>query len=266
MTSGEKIDQEWMDILGGAEEEASAARERMQYGVLDIQPRYVRWVTEDDKRLPKEITPTEYKDTPTRTRSLEVVFSVNIQEFNPSLDWTYERRVNVGGADWHRILKPSIEELMGEGTMEKETMGATLGQLRGKYVAVADVLQSPTKRNPDPEYRTAKFVTIFADRDACYAEWYERYGESVEAAAESESLDAPDTFAAEWEGFDLESEASQAKALCDEYGDLADVASEYYGVSLESVVNAYAQGGLSDAKIAKLSKDLTPAKVKKIHA
>jgi hypothetical protein len=265
LQDGDAFDEEWLGILGDAEQEAEAGRERLQYGKLTVAPRYVKWIPQDGTRKPQEISPAVYRDTPDRQRSLEVVFSVEIQEFNPALDWTYERNVSVGSADWHRILKPSVEELTGEGSMDAEHMGATLGQLRGKYVAIADVPQTKV-RDDGKVFRTAKFVKIFDGRDACRAEWYERYGAAMEESG-GDPLAAPSSWESEWDGFDIESEASQGPALKEEYGDLETFATDYYGVSVESVVKAYTKGGSSASDIASLFSDdakMTPAKIKKM--
>lgn len=265
--TAEQIDAEWMDILESAEEEQSAAFERLQFGKLAIAPRYLKWVDVDGKRKPREITVSEYGSTPDRQRSLELVFDVNIQEFNPQLEWTYQRKVGVGSQDWREILKPSVEEVLGEGSMEGDQMGATLGQLRGKYVRISDVPQSKIKG--DKIYRTVSLQAVFENRDACYSEWYEIYGsslaESEDGSPEAE-LAAPGGWEAEWAEWDLAEVAEEAPEQVEEYGSIEGAATDYYGVSKESLIKALAAGGMKNAQIAKLEDGLTPAAVKKIVA
>lgn len=102
-------------------------------------------------------------------KGVEMFFKVDIQEFKPSLAFTYERKVTVGGADWNRIVVPSIEAILGKGTMAKDKQSATIQSLIGKYVAVEDTPQVPRKNAaPDAKvYNMIKFVKVYASRDEC---------------------------------------------------------------------------------------------------
>lgn len=262
--TGAEFDAAWLDILADAEQEATESFERWQFGKLDVTPRYLKWVESDGKRKPQEISAADYASAQKRQRSLELVFSVDIQEFNPALEWEYSRRVGVGSLDWKQVLVPSIEAIVGEGAMAGDKMGATLGQLRGKYVRVKDVLQTPTKKNPNPEFRTISFDTIYDNRDECYSAWYAVYGGSADGA--SDELAAPTGWEDEWDGWDFDVVVNEiADQIADpDYGSLQGVADNYYGVSLDSLIRALAAGGMSAPQIAKLDDGLKPADVKKI--
>lgn len=161
------------DFAGTAEEEAQAAGGKFNYGRLKITPRFIAW---KDKQ-PTEIDAATYAMLAARERSLEYVFGVDVQEFKPTLTFIYERKVQVGGLEWTKILKPSIEALCGKGSTEKDTLAATLRSLHGRYVCAEDVPQIPTTKRPDrSKYSTIKLATLFDTREACHAAWQEKYG------------------------------------------------------------------------------------------
>jgi hypothetical protein len=147
------------------------------FGKLSINTRFLKWT--DGK--PTEITATEWQKLPkTGGKGMELIFGVDIQEFKPALEFTYQRKVTVDGSDWYKTVAPSIEALMGKGSMEKgdtakgiaPTRNKTLNSLIGKYVAVEDVPQQPRKNAaPDAkQFNTIKFVKVYATREECYAE------------------------------------------------------------------------------------------------
>lgn len=161
------------DAVATAEEEAQAAGGKFNFGKLKITPRFLAW---KDKQ-PTETDAQTYAHLDARSRSLEYVFSVDIQEFKPDLRFTYERRVQVGGLDWTKILKPSIEAVCGQGSTDKDTLANTLRGLNGRYVCVEDVPQTPTKNKPDrSKYSTVSLVKVYDTREQCHAGWQEKYG------------------------------------------------------------------------------------------
>jgi len=176
-----------------AVEDAEKSQVKSQFGKLAIEPRYLKW----EDGVPEECDVKEYMATAGRSRTMEIEFGIDIQEFNPDLEWTYERRVRVGSTDWWKILKPALEEIPGfENGLSKGNMAETLGKLNGSYVHAHDVLQSPTKKQPDPEYKTIKIVHVFESRDECYAEWKSIFGDSVGGG--SVSVDAPPGWDETW--------------------------------------------------------------------
>lgn len=160
-------------LAGQAEEEAAAASGRANFGKLTIRARFLAW----SEGQPTEVDASTYQGLGPRQRSLEYVFQVDVQEFKPDLNFTYERKVSVGGLDWNKILKPSLEAVFGAGSADKDHLADTLRKLHSAYVCVEDVPQTPTRAKPDrAKYNTIKLVTVFDTREACYAAWQEKYG------------------------------------------------------------------------------------------
>ena len=189
----------FVDVVGEVVRDAEQAQERRQFGKIGIEPRFMQWLVDGDTRTPEDVDGDTFRHLNKRDRSLELNFNVDIQEFKPELEFTYEnRRVMVGSTDWWKILKPSIEAVCGKGSASEANLGKTMTDLRGKYVEVADVLQSPTKRNPDPEYKTIKLIAVFDSREECYAASVERYGGGDGGELPAETDDFP-------EGWDAES-------------------------------------------------------------
>ena len=164
------------------DEEAEKGGGGANFGQLTIKPgRYIHWVDGQ----PNDVTPEIFGTLPAQEKSLELLFAVNVKEMNPSLDWEYERRMRPGDKDWHKILKPSIIELLGADAMKKGAYSQTLQALNGKYVEVHDVPQIKS-----PEYNTLKLVRIFDSKDACFAAYKERFG-GVDAAGAAIPATAP---------------------------------------------------------------------------
>lgn len=218
------------DIAGTAEQEATAASAKYNYGKLKITPRFIQW---KDKQ-PTEIDAATYTALDARSRSLEYVFGVDIQEFKPDLQFTYDRKVQVGGPDWNKTLKPSIEAVAGKGSTDKDALAATLRSLNGSYVCAEDVPQIPTPKNPNrANFNTIKIITVYPTREACFAAWQERYG----GEAASGGTPANDTPA----GYTPEAWAKQApdlKTLRAKYiaggkkpTEATDAAAEEYGAT-----------------------------------
>lgn len=179
------------NFWGAINEEAEKGGGGAQFGQLDIKPsRYIHWVNAQ----PVDVTPEVFATLPAEEKSLELMFTVDIKGMNPSLEWTYERKMRPGDKDWHKILKPSLVELLGEDSMKKGTYSATLQGLVGKYIEVADVPQIKS-----PEYNTIKFVRIFNSKEECFTAYKERFpdtdgGAAVPAAA---PISVPPAYTAE---------------------------------------------------------------------
>jgi hypothetical protein len=175
-----------------AEEEAQAASGKFNFGRLKITPRFLAW---KDKQ-PTEIDAQTYATLDARSRSLEYVFGVDIQEFKPDLRFTYERKIQVGGLDWGKIFKPSLEAVIGAGSTDKDTLANTLRRLSGRYVCFEDVPQTPTKNKPErSKYSTASLVKVYDTRELCFAAWHEKYG--GESAGNGAAPDVPSGYTAE---------------------------------------------------------------------
>lgn len=178
MTTDQVLDD--FAMAGQAEEEAAAATGKFNFGKLTLKARFLAWA----EGQPTEVTAAVYGSLGPRQRSLEYVFQVDVQEFKPDLNFTYERKVGVGSLDWNKILKPSLEAVFGAGSTEKDHLATTLRKLHGAYVCVEDVPQTPTRNKPDrSKYNTIKLVTLYETREACFAAWREKYGSAQASGA-----------------------------------------------------------------------------------
>lgn len=173
----------WLDDLPQVEKEAITGS---QFGKLSMHPRYVMW----EKKVPTEITREQWEKLSGRARSQEAVFTIDVQEFNPTLDFIYERKMQVGGRDWRVTFRPSVEEVMGADSMSAENMATTLRKLVDAYVEVHDVPQQPKKSKSPSEkvFNTIKLVRVFESREKCYAAYVERFGDQSGAGV---GTDAP---------------------------------------------------------------------------
>jgi len=155
-------------IAGEEAENRETFSSRAAFGKLSISSaRFIKW--EDSN--PTDVTEDEFVTLPARQRSLELKFTVDIQEFR-DVDYTYERKVRIGDSDWWATVRPSIEAVKGKKSMSKGKYAETLEQLDGTYVEVHDV---PQVKSPD--YSAIKFAKVFSSRDECFEAWKERYGE-----------------------------------------------------------------------------------------
>lgn len=169
------VDQNFWGNVDEAADAADTPLPRYQYGQLTIGPgQYTHWVN----KQPIDVTAEEFSKLPAKERALKILFSINVQEMNPELDWSYERMLRPGESDWHKILKPSIVALMGKDSMSKGNYSKTLQELSGKYVEAMDVTQTK-----NPEYNTIQLVRIFDSKEACFAAYKERFGDSVSASS-----------------------------------------------------------------------------------
>ena len=188
----------FLEVAGEVAATAEQAQERVNYGKLTIDPRFMQWFDTDGSRTTEDVDGDTFRHLPKRERSVELRFNIDIQEFNPDLEFTYDRKVMIGSTDWHKIFKPGAELVFGKGAVNEKNLGETINGLQSKYVCIADVLQAPTKKNPDPEYKTMKLLQVFESREACYAAHQERFGGSGGELSEDVAGDFP-------EGWDAES-------------------------------------------------------------
>lgn len=139
-----------------------------------------KWNRDADGNIvgrPSDITGAEWDKLPKKDKFVEVMFSIDVQEFNPELQFTYERKVSIIGgkkSDWAQIVSPSIDKVFGKGKM--------LSQLNGLYVEVQDVPQIN-----DPQYNTIQFVRVFKNRDEAFAAYQEKKGGGKSAPVASDS-------------------------------------------------------------------------------
>jgi len=189
-----------------ADQDASAADKRgvkVNFGQLTIKPfRFTHW--QDDgsgNRTPIEVKPEQYGNLPTGSRSMDLEFSINVKEFNPSWENPYERRCRIGSKDWYATIRPSIEAILGKGSMAEGKYSGTLADLNGKYVETNDVPQKEKDGTDSTEWNMIKLITVFSSRSECFAAWQERFGGNGEEAPTASGLDMPDIYdEASWRG------------------------------------------------------------------
>ena len=151
------------------------------YGKLTLTQKWVAW--KEGKTV--EVSRDEYKAIAAKdgegkgAKQIDMEFAVDLQEFKPSLSFTYARKVTVESLDWNKIIVPSVAAVFGKDSMSKENRNATLAKLQGKYVSYQDVLQTPTKKKPDPKYNCFKLVKVYESREACYVDFVASGGNKI---------------------------------------------------------------------------------------
>lgn len=192
------------ELLTQAAEEAAQSGQRTNMGRLTYGWRFLEW----QNGVPTEVTKDEYAQLNPRNRSAEVIIKINVQELNPELTWSYERRVRINSADWFAHWQRSVIEYYElaeqvDPDLKTKKKQAEIGKLAaqkmqalaGQYVAVNDVPQEKQK-DPDVVYRTPELVDVFESREACFAAYEERFGQAPAGATEPpEGYDSYDEFA-----------------------------------------------------------------------
>ena len=163
------------------EEAASSEGLKTSFGQLTVETkRYLRWNRDNEGKTfgqPDEIPVEVFSTLPTRDRSIEVNFNINIQEFNPGLDFSYDRKMLIGGPDFQQIVIPSLAEIM-QIPIKKGNYGTVIQQINGKYVEANDVPQVK-----GDEYNTISFARIFNSMEECQQAYVARFGSPVVATA-----------------------------------------------------------------------------------
>lgn len=156
------------DLIGQEADAKEAFSAKSFFGKMKVTTqRYIHWVDNQ----PLEVSQEEFVTLPTRDRSLELLFEVDIKEFRPDFEYNYQRKVRIGDSDWWKTVRPSIEALFGEGSMSKGKYGDTIAKLNGQYVEVCDVPQQKK-----PEYGTVSVTRLFKNKAECQTAWHERFG------------------------------------------------------------------------------------------
>lgn len=234
----------YMDNFYDQIEAQAAASEsvgvRSNFGKLTIKPgRYVHWQGKYPNSVAVEVTAEQFAKLPAKETRLEVVFNVNIKEFNPDLAWEYERKVQIGDMDWRKTVLPSISEALGK-KISKGGYAQAFQEIDGKYVEAQDVPQLDKEGN-ERTYtgqdgavhvaNTIKIARIFANRDECFKAWSEKFGGSGAPAPQTGS-DVPEAYGdmATWQSVwgDIKSALASGKTV-------PQVAAEY-GVQVKHIV------------------------------
>lgn len=174
------------DIFDQADEQASYAPTRRNFGKIEITvATYIHWVD----RVKNDVTAEQYATLKPNEKSLELLFAVDIQEFRPDLDFTYDRRLRPANSDdnWKKIFVPSVTDILGKDSMQKGIYSTTLRNLNGKYVEVEDVPFA----DENVDLKTIKLMQIFPDRNACFAAFEEFQAQFTEGGTVTEAVAPP---------------------------------------------------------------------------
>lgn len=168
-----------LDLMGEVPESSGGFK---SIGQLTISTRLFVWkkITQPDgsiKTLSEEASVDEWKRTPKvvdgkGAKGMDIIFHVNVQELRTSLQYPYERKVTLNSMDWDKLVAPSIEKVMGAGSMKDDKRSETLRNLNGKYVMVQDVPQIPRKNAvaDAKQYNTVSLLKVYGSREEAYAE------------------------------------------------------------------------------------------------
>ena len=165
-----------------ADEAPEAGFPQLQYGKLSITPQVVKW---GGKGVAPVVTEMAEGQELKERETLRLRFRIDIQEFNPALEFEWYRDVDVrksgkgieNQTDWSETVQPSLEKVFGK----KWATGAD-----GSYVEVEDVPSvrgTYTNKNGEvKQLNTVKFLRKFKDKDECLAarnETYKKQGDEV---------------------------------------------------------------------------------------
>lgn len=157
-----------------------AGFDKMRFGRVYTSLWAVSWSGGDGARTPDR-RQLVAGDALREGESAEIRFVVQINEFNPALDFNFDRAVPIKKSrrtnnlltdptDWDELVLPSLVKVFGKDW-------ATV-LLSAPYVQVEEVPNAAGKASPKTQkmYTVPKFVKTFgADRNACYAEYRKRY-------------------------------------------------------------------------------------------
>lgn len=206
------------DYMGEADASSTIGLPKLNFGKCTISSRFIQW----SDKTPIEVTAAQFAKLDPKQRSQEAVISIDIQEFNPNLQFTYSRKVQVGGLDWNKIFKPSLFKALHMTALDDKDrrtkqVSEAMRKLNGAYVCVEDVPQSPTKREPESKYNTAKVIMVFASRVECFEHWKSTYNKAgANGASEVESV-GPVFANGIPDGYDAQSWAGQKEAFATAY-------------------------------------------------
>jgi len=246
-TGNPAIDDLWLQDLEQEAQAAEAFSVRINYGKLTVKPsRHTHWQDINGVRTPVEVTVEQFRQLSTRDRTLELEFSVDIKEFNPTLEFEYTRRVNVSGGntDWNKIVQPSLAKLLDKNTMKSYVK--VMNTINGKYVEVQDVPQIKGE-----DFNTIKFLRIFPDRGECFKAWGERFGKDATSApapsgtaAQHAQEEHPDYPASVYGDYTSWKDTVPSVKIQLEKGVTPAQAAIDYGVDIKYIINV--QNGLYD--------------------
>lgn len=174
-------------VMEYAENAPEAGRPNLTYGKVTMTPYVLKFHGKGQKA---EHVPLDGKEDLTG-KVLALVFEVDIQEFNPNLQFGYEREVQVQKSkvkgeqvvlptDWSETVLPSLVDVFGEKWADN---------INGTYVEVEDVLSVRSYTNVQGEKKTLntiKFLRKFKNKEECLAARNETYGQAGDSGEVAE--------------------------------------------------------------------------------
>jgi hypothetical protein len=159
------------DEIGSMIDEApEAGFVQLNYGALTVKPQVLRWTgdKESGRKPERSDMPKGYKLATGET--LELVFNVEIAEFNPQLQFAYERTVSVKKSsarektDWTEIVEASLKHVFGD-----KWVASVLG--KRVYVEVEDApnISGRASKSSGKVYGVPKFIRAFKSAAECKA-------------------------------------------------------------------------------------------------
>jgi hypothetical protein len=174
------------DLLNELVEEAPQAGggPRVNYGKCTMDVVIMAWKDENGTRTP-DVRPFKKGEVLKNGEYLQITFNVDLQEFNPALEFTYARRVDIrksgprSKTDWSETVEPSLLKIFGKEWSKK------IG--KGVYVEVEDVETVVTDKEGKPKSWTSqdgkvhvntapRFLRAFKSKAECMAAREERFG------------------------------------------------------------------------------------------
>jgi len=165
-------------IQANVEAAPEAGFSPMRFGRVSMTPMVLRWVDENGIRIPKRSPLAPGQKLITGQETMELNFTVDIQEFSPNLQFTYERSVSVRNSrksgdrlveptDWQEIVLPSLVKVLG-----KDWATRLLVRPYMQVEEVPNVLGRASKKS-GKMFGVIKFVKVFPNKEACYAAFKE---------------------------------------------------------------------------------------------
>lgn len=164
----------------------------LNFGKLSTDANIISWVGPKDSRE-MQTRPLVKGDKADKDKGeyIRLTFGVNISEFNPSLDWTYEREVDmkVNGprakTNWSEIVLPSLLAVFGKDWAKKIA--------KDPYVAVedADDINGRTSKKSGKVLSVPKFIAAYKNKAECKQAWEEKYSKRNSSNSDTDGEEIP---------------------------------------------------------------------------
>lgn len=179
-----------LNAIGAAIAEApDAGFVNANYGRVTVLPQIVSWSKQKDPQTGKSkkiVRPMTKGDAPKNGESLELLIAVDIAEFNPALEFRYERNIAIrkstpkDKSDWTEIVEPSLIAVFG-----KDWLSKVVARPYVQIEDVANVNGITSKKSPNKVLTVPKFVAAYASMIECKAARDARYSSGSESDAEA---------------------------------------------------------------------------------